>query len=35
MDKALEKCEIVLYADDTFIFFTDKTDILLKKKINK
>ena len=28
MENAMEKCEIVLNADDTFIFTDDKTDSL-------
>ena len=31
----MEKCEIVLYADDTLIFTDDKTDILCHENLTK
>ena len=35
MEKVLEKCEIVLYADDTLIFTDDKTDNLCHENLTK
>ena len=35
MEKVLEKCEIVLYADDTLIFTDDKTDNLCHENLIK
>ena len=35
MKKVLEKCEIVLYADDTLIFTDDKTNILCHENLTK
>ena len=33
MENVLEKCEIVLYADDTLIFTDDKADILCHENL--
>ena len=35
MEKVLEKCEIVIYADDTLIFTDDKTDILCHENLQR
>ena len=35
MEKAVEKCEVVLYADDTLIFTADKHDNLRNENLSK